>query len=89
MKHTAGPWRWVEGKRTSLPSLIGGDGEPILWLGDRATYYPVEGTEPGEEDARLIAAAPRLAEALKEIAESGNDRLSEMARAALREAGIK
>ena len=36
-----------------------------------------------------VAAAPRLAEALKEIAESGNDRLSEMARAALREAGVE
>lgn len=57
-------------------------------IGPRSKPQVVRGVM-STADARLIAAAPRLAEALKKIAESGNDRLSEMARAALREAGIK
>lgn len=68
MSHTPGPWRWKLGGHTEdLPELVGAGGEMVLWLGNDASYYPTAGIEPDEADARLIAAAPDLLEALRRI----------------------
>ena len=70
-KHTPGPWKWVESGEYGYSSLFnpvlnveiittGGlnDGDnPITWMGE----------ELSSADASLIAAAPELLEALKDI----------------------
>jgi hypothetical protein len=63
MTHTPGPWRLIKAdatKRRPWP-LFSVDAEEMLHL---LTDEPLD-----EADARLIAAAPDLLEALKEIAD--------------------
>lgn len=70
--HTPGPWRFVPAGGNSGGSYeegtdMGGftsDHGTVCWFGDDTQYYPSEGTPPSEDDARLIAAAPELLEAL-------------------------
>lgn len=71
--HTPGPWIFVKsgGKGNSYEdhSDMGGfksdsTADTVCWFGDDTQYYPSEGTPPNEHDARLIAAAPCLLEAL-------------------------
>lgn len=63
---TPGPWHWKASLgRTEMPVLLGADALPVCDFGMSETYYPVEGTPPEEADARLIAAAPELYEALE------------------------
>lgn len=63
MKHTSGPWRIVKG-------LWGtSEGWPIAQVGDgiKIASGPMHSDSVGaaEDDARLIAAAPEMLEALK------------------------
>ena len=74
-KYTPGPWRWVRDPRKieceytegAMLKLVGQNDGEICNFGDDHQYYPTEGTEPDEADARLIAAAPELLEALKAL----------------------
>ena len=50
-----------------MGGFVTADGTPVCWFGDCETYYPTEGTPPTAADARLIAAAPDLLEALIEV----------------------
>jgi hypothetical protein len=65
--HTPGPWFWVEDNSAdngTLPVLMSAAGA-VCDFGDCETYYPTAGDPPKESDARLIAAAPCLLEALQ------------------------
>jgi len=76
-KHTPGPWKivrnmgfGVEGvKETDDPEcqmgFAGPNGERVCWFGQSADYYPTEGDEPSEADARIMVAAPDLLAELK------------------------
>ena len=90
-KHTEGPW--------SITNYGG-----VYWIHSGDTLDNALGLlckAASEADAKLIAAAPRLAAALKEIAkgaptimptslvEREHWRLAKIARAALREAGVE
>ncbi|HHG4665852.1 TPA: hypothetical protein ACPWGC_002375 [Pseudomonas aeruginosa] len=59
-KHTPGPWQWSHGRL--LHNVPGEYSDTILDIQDKVW-------RPTEEDARLIAAAPELLEALTEAAE--------------------
>lgn len=65
-KHTPGPWEWETFKAPILPRLWSSD-VIICDFGSDEPYYPVGGTPPNEANARLIAAAPELLEALKAL----------------------
>jgi hypothetical protein len=61
-KHTEGPWEWANGTHALVGPKI--DDKPV-WL--RPVVLRSE-TGVKAEDARLIAAAPALLEALQQIA---------------------
>jgi len=72
--HTPGPWEWVTSKNYGYACLNAPSGEvlypngingdsPITWMGE----------EMSEADACLIAAAPDLLEALKEVVKLANE----------------
>ena len=68
-KHTPGPWEWSDKYRTSdnkrnTWSLLGKDGYGILSC-DGDANSPQSLGASGEANARLIAAAPELLEALQ------------------------
>lgn len=70
--HTPGPWTFVpqrddpEGAPvTDLGGFRGPNGESICTFGENMEFYPDCGTPPSEADARLIAAAPDLLEAVR------------------------
>ena len=79
MKHTQGPWKIVrhmgfdfqDAEERDDPEcqmgFAGPNGERVCWFGHSADYYPTEGDEPSEADALLIAAAPDLLDALKDM----------------------
>lgn len=64
MKHTPGPWRTVEIFRDNAPNIIG-------IFGPRSTTSGFNGVPlflvEKEVDARLVAAAPSLLEALEQL----------------------
>lgn len=64
---TAGPWSWQEQDGTDMPILRGPNGESICDFGSCRQYYPSEGTPPDEADRALIAAAPDLLAALRDV----------------------
>jgi hypothetical protein len=75
MKHTPGPWVW-DGVDESYGSfeaevLKGANGDLVIRLEDDYPGYPECGEhlimDMNSEDARLIAAAPELLEALKQL----------------------
>lgn len=67
MKHTPGPWIWLEKSEwMDMPSLASPSGE-VCNFGDSQTYYPTQGEPPNKADARLIATAPELLEALQAL----------------------
>lgn len=57
-KHTPGPWQWSNGRL--LHNVPGEYSDTILDIQDKVW-------RPTEEDARLIAAAPELLEALQDL----------------------
>ena len=68
-KHSPGPWRWTEmriGDLENASVLADAMGRQVLAGGaDWGNGWHKGGADVGEHDARLIAAAPKLLEALK------------------------
>lgn len=93
--HTPGPWEvaeagsWKDGKRTSMEYFVRRPGDDVAIASD--IIDPANDDAPSEVNARLIAAAPELLEALEQLlnqfdseihneydgTEMLNDRLSE------------
>lgn len=68
-KHTPGPWHWVDrGHYYRLETL---DGYEIADDGSSCGEYGGWMYSPDEPNARLIAAAPELLEALQEAIDCG------------------
>lgn len=68
LKYTPGPWHWEYPAGDALAELVASDNNTIICdFGDNETYYPTAGKEPNKADAKLIAAAPELLEALIEV----------------------
>ena len=82
-KHTLGPWVIRDDDENGVVSVVGGSGIVLARV-------RTETAEPGDENARLIAAAPDLLEALKQIQSNANmyhaETISEIARAAIAKA---
>jgi hypothetical protein len=76
MKHTPGPWYWIEGGRNDMPILTSDAGR-VCHFGNNRSYYPNEGDPPEEPDAQLIAAAPDLLEALQYVMVAHGEQLDE------------
>jgi len=71
-KHTPGPWQHTDSKIISLSSWFVPPDESIDDPGIRTTVVELRGAMGGDDinaDAKLIAAAPELLEALKECEE--------------------
>lgn len=96
MSHTPGPWKWtecgIEDEVTLAP-----EGYPerpvsvVLTLGWVSCGDGTRGEEPSPDDARLIAAAPELLDALEDLVERAEDagwhhELTETAREAIKKA---
>ena len=66
--YTKGPWEFdpPHDHGTYEGAFYSGD-EEICSFGDSEAYYPTEGTPPNTANAHLIAAAPDMYEALKEL----------------------
>lgn len=70
-KHTPGPWEvaeagsWKGGKRTSTEYFVRRPGDDVAIASD--IIDPANDDAPSEANARLIAAAPDLLEALIEL----------------------
>jgi hypothetical protein len=74
MNYTRGPWIWQPMQGDDMPKLFNQYGAHVCDFGNDRTYYPTAGTPPDIEDARLIAAAPDLLEALRSLMDDiGND----------------
>jgi hypothetical protein len=63
-KHTPGPWEAYTRDRTSNPPFIMQRGETSGWIAQTCSWV---GADQADANARLIAAAPDLLEALREI----------------------
>ena len=71
--HTPGPWVFI--KESGTPGKddndMGGIHAPgvevVCWFGNGTTYYPSEGSPPSEANGRLMASAPELLAALKDV----------------------
>jgi hypothetical protein len=66
MQHTPGPWHWKDGEEEDMPELVAPTGR-VCWFGNDTQYYPTAGEPPSEADCRLIAAAPDLLQALRDL----------------------
>ena len=72
--HTPGPWTWGKPRgEDPIGAIFAADRTIVLNLGDGTDYYPTAGTMPKEANARLIAAAPELLEAIKLLLSSSHD----------------
>ena len=68
-KHTPGPWVWATSNSWSRLMRVGGkDGGILCPVVHQYDAHP-DLSIPNEADARLIAAAPEMLEALKEAVE--------------------
>lgn len=68
MAHTPGPWRWVPGEGNELAQLVGEDEVPVCDFGACYEFNDqVGGTEPSIDDQALMAAAPDLLAACKQV----------------------
>lgn len=79
-KWTPGPWFWSQG--VDDWELVGADVNRVLFCWNDSTKWKsglVIGENIKEADARLIAAAPELADALKGILEAAPDFASHIA----------
>ena len=88
-KHTPGPWRSEPCYRSGYTVWGGTDAVPVCVV-DTQDDEGRFGTIKNEADARLIAAAPELLEALKELTGHTNERFTggvwDRARAAIKQA---
>lgn len=75
--HTPGPWKVVEQDAEGHAVIESADGEACVAY--TAGWYRDDGRNDGPANARLIAAAPKLADALAYIAE--NDALDALGQA--------
>ncbi len=66
-KHSPGPWRWESDVPYANAILRAADGSKVCDFGGGMKWEEVAGDEPDEPDARLIAAAPRMLELLREF----------------------
>ena len=66
-KHTLGPWEHAPAHGTNLGGFKAANGGWVCTFGDCETNYHDAGNPPEPADARLIAAAPELLEALQEV----------------------
>ncbi len=85
-KHTSGPWTVDPGQGDYMGAILGASGVPVCTFGYCTTYYPVEGDPPTDADARLIASAPDLLEALQGLVLPINNKAHNAARAAIAKA---
>ncbi len=85
-KHTSGPWTVDPGHGDYMGAILGASGVPVCTFGYCTTYYPVEGDPPTDADARLIASAPDLLEALQGLVLPINNKAHNAARAAIAKA---
>jgi hypothetical protein len=69
-----------------MGAILGASGVPVCTFGYCTTYYPVEGDPPTDADARLIASAPDLLEALQGLVLPINNKAHNAARAAIAKA---
>lgn len=62
-----GPWRWEAAKCCGVEggSLLRAHGIPLAWCADEGQHAEI--LETRDEDARLIAAAPELYEAVVDL----------------------
>lgn len=91
--HTPGPWHWDDGEDQDMPKLMAPSGE-VCNFGNDEQYYPTAGDPPNEADSRLIAAAPKLGHALRDLVDVMTGRMEgetvalHNALEALRDAGL-
>ena len=67
MKHTKGPWELATMSGTDLPAIIGGKPGPIIAEITKWTSVGQSDPDTIQANARLIAAAPELLEALRDL----------------------
>jgi hypothetical protein len=87
MSHTPGPWQYRSNSHDTL-FIVEGDGllvTSMSWHSSIRERYPLR--MESQANARLIAAAPELLEALKRVAfKTGNPEISAIAQAAIAKA---
>ena len=67
-KHTPGPWRTIESTNTTMRTVVGPDFPGQGYIADVNLCRTNDAQDvDGEANARLIAAAPELLEALKQL----------------------
>ncbi len=66
-KHTAGPWFIMDGRTTAALDDLVGERPFKIYADSFGTKVHHVATGASEEDARLIAAAPDMYEALKRV----------------------
>lgn len=79
---SSAPWTWIGANRVTLDvgSIRDGAGWSVCDFGNSARYYPTQGTEPSDEDIRLITEARQgWPEAIRRAiaAEAENEQLRE------------
>ena len=65
--HTPGPWAYIQDEDGSFDVCQQGGAALTTWSSDVCRVYQIDGTQPeavAEANARLIAAAPELLDAL-------------------------
>jgi hypothetical protein len=69
-KHTPGPWKWAKSRGMNAYEIHGADGSYIgdVWGVDEPVPNGIK-REHQKPNARLIAAAPEMLEALRDVLE--------------------
>jgi hypothetical protein len=75
MKHTPAPWNIFDSRNAYYPGIEGADGKSVIVFGTKDEWHGVRGDnkEQAEANARLIASAPELLEALKALIKDRDD----------------
>jgi hypothetical protein len=63
-KHTPGPWRIIDGRRERALTVVAGGRENTV-ICDTAVQWSADAGDRGAANARLIASAPALLDALR------------------------
>jgi len=74
--HTPGPWSYRQSEYDDWGTVRSASGgficqahDPDIWSGEQLARHRAAKTDPWEANARLIAAAPELLEALRNLAD--------------------